>query len=174
MIVYKFADDVPKLHEMEDVCRACRVGKAHKLPFPGNFRRVNALGDVVHSDIVGPLHISFPDGYCYVCNFLDEHSRYAFIGLITRRSALKYVFDGVSRKMSTFGGANLKPNYIGPITKVHSDGAKEYIAFQNEFGTRRGQVFCTSVHPGTKCDCRTQQSHHGGRCSIITNSSRVT
>ena len=31
--LHEHVEDVPKLSEMEDVCRACRLGKARKLPF---------------------------------------------------------------------------------------------------------------------------------------------
>lgn len=37
--VHQHVSGVPKLGPMTTVCRACRLGKAHKLPFPGNFQR---------------------------------------------------------------------------------------------------------------------------------------
>lgn len=119
---------------MEGVCRACRLEKAHKLPFPGHFRTTSAVGEIVHSDVVGPLEISFPDRFRYVSTFLDDHSRYVFVGLMVRRSALGDVFDGVCAKFRDIGGEHLKFNYSGAITKFHSDGAKEYVALQNDLG----------------------------------------
>ena len=53
--VYQHVDGVPKLPSSTAVCCTCRLGKAHKLPFPGHFRPAKHVGDLLHSDIVGPL-----------------------------------------------------------------------------------------------------------------------
>ena len=53
--------DVPKLRELKNVFRACRLVKAHRLPFPGHFEDSKQVGAIVHSDIVGKLEPSFPD-----------------------------------------------------------------------------------------------------------------
>ena len=132
--LHKHVEGVPQLSELKEVCRACRLGKAHKLPFPGHFEHAAAVGDVVHSDIVGPLESSFPERYKYASTFLDDHSRYTFIGLMHKRSDLQETFDGVSRKFQRVGGARKKVHFSGPIAKVHSDGAREYIALQNSLG----------------------------------------
>jgi GAG-pre-integrase domain len=57
--MHKHADGVPALPQTKDVCRSCRLGNAHKLPFSSNFSRTSAPGELIHSDIVGPLPISF-------------------------------------------------------------------------------------------------------------------
>ncbi|MBW5416393.1 GAG-pre-integrase domain-containing protein, partial [Pseudomonas sp. MAG002Y] len=74
--MHQHANDVPHLQQSDDVCRACRLGKAHKLPFPGHFNRADAVGDILHSDIVGPLELSFPDKYNYFYTIHDDQSRY--------------------------------------------------------------------------------------------------
>ena len=125
--LHKHADDVPDLQQSDDLCRACRLGKAHKLAFLGHFNRAEVVGDFLHSDIVGPLELSFPDKYNYVSTFLDDHSRYTLIGLMTRRSMLEHTFKQAYAMFSEFGG-DIK------ISMVHSDGAKEYIALQNDIG----------------------------------------
>lgn len=124
--VHKHATGIPKLVKMDDVCRACRMGKAHKLPFPGHFQHADAVGDLVHSDIVGPLVPSFPDNFRYVSTFLDDHSRYVMIACMTRRSLLGLAFEKASAKLLQIGGAT--------ISKIHSDGAKEYVALQKDLG----------------------------------------
>lgn len=124
--LHKHVDGVPKLSKSKDICRACRLGKAHKLPFPGNFEIADHVGEVVHSDIVGELEPSFPDRFRYVTTFLDGHSRYTFIGLMRYKSDLTEVFEGVAKMFRNIGGASIK--------KLHSDGAKEYLALQNSLG----------------------------------------
>lgn len=147
MKVHVHADGVPKLCPMEEVCRACRLGKAHKLPFPSQFRQASRVGELVHSDIVGPLEPSFPDRFRYVSTFLDGHSRYLLIGCMNRRSMLKEVFDQVSVKFRKIGGAKSETNigFTG-ITKLHSDGAKEYVALQNDLGGVDGDKSFSPPH----------------------------
>ena len=53
--LHKHAAGIPELEPVSEVCRACRLGKAHKLSFKGKFKRTEALGDVIHSDVVGPV-----------------------------------------------------------------------------------------------------------------------
>lgn len=124
--VHKYADGVPELESIEDVFRACRLGKAHKLPFPGQFDRSPAVGKVVHSDTVSPLVRSFPDNFKYTCTFMDDHSRYLVIGCMGARSQLGEVFEQVSAKFLQIGGIK--------ISMIHSDGAKEYLDLQNDLG----------------------------------------
>ena len=125
--LHKYADDVRHLQQSDDVCRACRLGKAHKLSFPKYFNRAEVVGDILQSDIMVPLELSFPDKYKYVSTFLDDHSRYTMVGLMTLRSMLEHTFKQASAKFAEIGG-DIK------ISMVHSDGAKEYIALQNDIG----------------------------------------
>lgn len=132
--LHEHVDGVPVMNQLGEVCRACRLGKAHKLPFSGHFLHASAIGEIVHSDIVGPLEASYRDYYRYVCTFLDDHSRYLFIGLMQHRSDLASVFDAVSEDFRKLGGADKAPNYSRSIQELHSDGAKEYIGLQNNGG----------------------------------------
>ena len=59
--VHKHADDVPKIKRMKNICRACSLGKANKLPFTGKFHRAKDVGDIIHSDIVAPIEQPFPN-----------------------------------------------------------------------------------------------------------------
>lgn len=126
--IHKHADGVPILHPTDEVCRACRLGKAHKLPFTGKFLRSPAVGDIIHSDIMGKLEPSFPFRFQYIATFLDDHSRYLLLGYMERRSMLGEVFSQISAKFVEMGGATIL------ISKIHSDGAKEYVALQKELG----------------------------------------
>jgi GAG-pre-integrase domain len=84
--VHKHADGVQALPQTNDVCRSCRLGKAHKLPFSSSFSRTTAPGELIHSDIVGPLPMSFPDKYQYMGTFLDDYSRYVVVALMQKKS----------------------------------------------------------------------------------------
>lgn len=73
-IIHKHAAGISKLQKSDDVCRTCRLGKAHKLPFLGHFERSAAVGEILYADIVKPLELSFPDKYKCVSTFLDDLS----------------------------------------------------------------------------------------------------
>jgi GAG-pre-integrase domain len=97
MQVHKHADDVPALPQTSNVFRSCRLGKAHKLPFSSSFSRTTAPGELVHSDIVGPLPMSFPDKYQYMGTFLDEYSRYVVVALMQKKSDIGDAFAAFRR-----------------------------------------------------------------------------
>lgn len=128
--------DLPSLHrhvcsilpltQTNIVCRACWLGKEHKLPSPGRFKRASAVGKIVHSDIMGPTVLSFPDALPYVATFLYDHSRYLKIGSITHRSILAIVFQKVCEIFLGIGRVK--------ISKLHSEGGKEYVALQKSLG----------------------------------------
>lgn len=144
--VHKYATGVPKLGMMDHVCRACRLGKAHKLPFKGKFTRALEVGDIVHSDIVGPLEASYPDRYRYFATFQDDHSRYGFAGMMRRKSDVGDVFIAFAHRFSsmgsTFTGIMTVPkdhedfleNISLCIKRLHSDNAKEYLRLGTDLG----------------------------------------
>ena len=121
---HKYAEGVPELKNTDEICRACSLGKAHKLPFHGHFEQCNSPGEIVHSDVVGKLEPSYPDGYRYFATFMDGHSRYLFVAFMVNRSDLYDSFDAVSTMFQKLGGV--------PIKSLHSDGAKEYVRLQQE------------------------------------------
>lgn len=77
----------------------------------------------MHSDIVGKLEPSFPDKFKFDSTFLYGKSRYTFAGMMCHRREVHAVSDSVTAMFREFGGAE--------IQKLHTDGAKEYIALQN-------------------------------------------
>ena len=122
--VHKHTTDVPQLQPSSDVCRACRLGKAHKLPFTSHFATSSSVGDILHSDIIGPLPLSFPDGHRYAASFLDDHSRFLFFGMMQCKSDIADVYTGVCNQL---GNAGFN------VGRVHSDCAKEYVSLQDAF-----------------------------------------
>lgn len=126
--VHKFADGVPKLSSSREVCRACEMGKAHKLPFPGHFMKAERVGQKVHSDIVGKIDASFPAGSRYICTFLDDFSRFTFVTFLRRKSDVKEALKGFVSFLESSQRTEVRS--IG----LHSDGALEYKALPNNLG----------------------------------------
>jgi GAG-pre-integrase domain len=82
--------DVPNYFDVVDdgVCSPCREGKATKLPFRGSFEHADEVGDMIHSDMTGKLHISFPDRYKYMTTSTDDNSRHTSVAFMQRNSQL--------------------------------------------------------------------------------------
>ncbi len=55
-------------------CHPCALGKAQRLPFSSKFTPATTPGEVVHSDLDGPLPRS-TEGDKYMCTFVDQASR---------------------------------------------------------------------------------------------------
>lgn len=133
--VHKHIKGVPKPSPSSDSCRACHLGKAHKLPFNNDFKGATKIGEVTHSDIIGRLSMSVPDQYHYVCTFIDGHSRYSYLGLIRRRSNLLNAFSLVYDRLKAYLTTDdMLFGYSTNILKLHSDGAEKYKAVKNPFG----------------------------------------
>lgn len=129
-MVHKQADGVPMRSWMDDLCRACRLGKAHGLPFPSMFECADHEGEVVNSDIIGPLQISFFDRFRYVSRLLDDYSWYLFIRLLVHRSDLAQAFYTLWSRLVEFGGGSTAPTLTRKVEQLHSDWAKEYKALK--------------------------------------------
>jgi GAG-pre-integrase domain len=68
-------------------CNDCVLGKQHRHPFHGSIATATRPGDVIHSDVVGPLPPSH-SGSCYLVTFVDEFTRYVTILALIRKSAV--------------------------------------------------------------------------------------
>lgn len=144
--------------------------KGSQESFPCHFTRASAVGSIVQSDVVGPLEVSFQDHYRYV-SFLEDHSRYLFIGLLEHRSDLQVVVEAVSDKIRQFGGAGVTFNFSRSIQQLHSDGAMYYIGLRNTRGgdsqnvaKRVAALFFCTIYSVTQRYRRESQPHHGQSC----------
>lgn len=131
---HKFADDVSELMPNDDVCWACQLGKAQKLPFSGNFRRASTVGEAVNSDIVGKLNISDPDRYQFVCTFLDDHSRYTHLAFLRRKRAVHNEFHKTFMKMQFSSNDSISVLQSPRIMGFNSDGGEEYEKLEIAYG----------------------------------------
>ena len=68
-----------------EVCESCLEGKMTKRPFPTKGNRTNALLELVHIDVCGPINIIARGGYEYFITFNDDHSRYGYVYLMQNK-----------------------------------------------------------------------------------------
>ena len=71
---------------VDRVCELCQLGKQHRLPFPKESSASKGLLDVIHSDVWGPTQTPTISRCCYNITFIDDHSRYAWIFPMKKKS----------------------------------------------------------------------------------------
>jgi hypothetical protein len=74
-------------------CEGCALGKHHRLPFPtGGRKRANRIGELIHSDVRGPMSRPSPKGAKYLVIFRDDFSGFVFIYFIKLKSEVEALF----------------------------------------------------------------------------------
>ena len=101
-----------------DVCEICELNKAKKQPIAKDCTTgAQAVLDIVHTDILGPITPEAVDAHKYVIGFVDSFNRYCRVYFMKSR-------DETLEKFQHFYAD------VGqPLTLV-SDGAKEYYIYR--------------------------------------------
>ena len=77
--VLKSVDDhVPTSTEFY-FCKACPLGKSHKLYLGSSINKTNVPLELIHTDVWGPTPLVSSNGYRYYINFVDDFTRYSWI-----------------------------------------------------------------------------------------------
>lgn len=72
-----------------NVCHPCKPVKATKKSFKSHFKPVQYAGEIVHSDLAGPIPKSIDDAV-YICTVTDLFSRFSHgVGLSKKSDALR-------------------------------------------------------------------------------------
>ena len=108
---------------VDRVCEACQLGKQHRLPFPKESSASKGLLDVIHSDVWGPAQTPTLGGCRYYVTFIDDHSRYAWIYPMKKKSEVLSHFQRLKSQVEKETGRHIRC--------LRSDGGKEY--FSDEF-----------------------------------------
>ena len=106
-----------------EICEECTIGKMHRLPFPKSSRQVTKIGELVHSDVCGPMEITTPKGQRYYVTFKDEYSGYRAIYLMKNKSETFNLFKEYLLLMKMETGEK--------VTTLRSDNGGEYVG--NDF-----------------------------------------
>lgn len=73
------------------------MGKATKLPFKVQFKRAIYPGEVIYSDMAGPLPLSNFYLFRYFVKLIDDYSRYVMVSFVMHKSDLKDVFNAFQK-----------------------------------------------------------------------------
>jgi GAG-pre-integrase domain len=81
------------LSEGEDVigCDECCNGKQTRKTFSGRISTAKKVGDVIHSDVCGPILPSL-GGHKYFVSYIDEKSRSGTLAILSRKGDIKDAF----------------------------------------------------------------------------------
>ena len=95
-----------------DVCEICDLNKAKKQPLAKECTtRVQAVLDIVHTDILGPITPTAVDGHKYAIGFVDSFNKYCRVYFMKSR-------DETLEQIQKFCAD------VGQLLTLVSDGAK--------------------------------------------------
>lgn len=76
-----------KLPMSNEICDECMQNKSTRLPFqPLRKRQSRYVGDLIHSDVSGPMSTVAKDGYRYFQTIMDDYSHFTQTYLLTNKS----------------------------------------------------------------------------------------
>ncbi len=78
--------DLASTEMPSEPCPGCQYGKHKRSPFPIGRKRATYSGQLIHSDLCGPMENATPGGALYLAPFIDDFSGMRFIYLIRKKS----------------------------------------------------------------------------------------
>src|SRR5262249_7452151 len=114
-----------------DVCSEAKLRHAPKPPVAT--RRATAVGELVHTDIIGPWPTRSWGGAWYVVVFVDSYSRFGAAYPVRAKSQAAAQFVKFATKLRAEAGAE--------VLRVRSDGGGEYTGAEFQAALQAGLVY---------------------------------
>ena len=127
-IMHKHSKDVPMIRGKLKVCHPCRLGKAKKKSFASQFEPATYAGEIVHSDLAGPIPKSH-HGLKYLITFMDQFSRFTHAVGTENKSDASDVYRAYNE------ASFVKKYFPNGFMRVHSDGGGEYKKVESQDST---------------------------------------
>lgn len=105
-------------HVGKENCNACAIGKLCKAPFNPAVPKVRAAGELLHTDVCGPIRPDTAGGSQYFMTVIDDFTRYSFVKLIARKSEVAGSLKDYINLVETQTGNKVKA--------LRSDNGGEY------------------------------------------------
>lgn len=115
--------NIEKSNETDLVCEACAYGKQYRFPFHKSTRTELQPGDLVYSDVCGPMNHKSVQGMRYFLLFKDAATSYRHVYFMRHKSDTLEYFKKYN--------AIVKSKYMHSVKVLHTDNGREYI--NNEF-----------------------------------------
>ena len=111
-----FGKDVPDSKDF--FCEGCKLGKQTRLPFGESTRVTTKIGEVIHSDVCGPMQTDSVGGSRYFVIFKDDFSKFRVINTIRHKSEVFQHFKNFCLK--------LKKETGNEVCTLRTDQGTEY------------------------------------------------
>lgn len=109
-----------EFNEKEDFfCEDCQYGKSHRLPFKRlNNDRLSTPGELIHSDVCGPMHVTSLGGARFFLLFKDDCTGFRVVYFLKNKSD---VFQHLKQQ------SMLINKFQRPIQRIRIDNGREYL-----------------------------------------------
>lgn len=102
-----------------DQCKGCLLGKMHRLPFKSGRQRATTVGQLIHSDVCGPMQVATPGGCRYFVTFKDDFSGWCVTRLLKNKSDVAAILQEFVTQLESETGKKVKT--------IRTDNGGEYI-----------------------------------------------
>ena len=83
----------------DEPCLGCAFGKMTRSPFPVGRARATQNGQLIHSDLCGPMHVASPKGARYFILFTDDHSGWRTVFFLKHKSEAFECFKNYAKQV---------------------------------------------------------------------------
>ena len=90
------------------VCAGCCYGKQKRFPFKSSSSYSSNIGELVHSDVCGPMEIESCGGSRYFVLFKDDYSNFRTVYMIKTKDEVKVKFVEFMKKLNNETGQKIK------------------------------------------------------------------
>ncbi len=82
-------------------CPGCMAGKMERSPFPTGRTRAVQIGQLIHSDVCGPMHVETPGGAKFFVMFTDDYSGFRAVYFLKYKSEVADCFKDYAEHLHT-------------------------------------------------------------------------
>jgi len=130
-LMTKLVDGMSPELSKKETCVPCLKAKQTKGSFPkGEARRASEILEIVHSDVCETSDGLSREGFKYFVTFIDDKTRYTYIGLLKQKSEVFDKFREYKSKVERHTGKHIKYLRSDNGGEYVSDRFKQY--FKNE------------------------------------------
>ena len=122
---HNFLDGLSWVDGKLSTCYPCSIGKSALNPRTSNARKFQYRGQLVVTDIEGPIGVEAFGGYQYAIHFTDMYSRFSVVYLMKRKSE-------AGNCLEKYLKYHCSPLSV-TVDMIQSDNAKEYVGENCEF-----------------------------------------
>ncbi|KAL7287560.1 hypothetical protein TKK_0018211 [Trichogramma kaykai] len=117
-----------KMNNVQDfTCAGCKFGKAHRLPFNPEVQRHTVPGEMIHSDVCGPMPIESLKGARFFVVFKDDATCYRKVFFIKHKADVLDCFKVFEREIQNRFGRTMKILRSDNGTEYKNKGLSNYL-----------------------------------------------